>query len=226
LTTYIGQTLNSRQEEKPLVSHHIDRAKSEPLHLKNNVTKEMFMKLLHICIDPSNLKSIKCFNDINENELVACFVSYIRKEMGCNYLSKKIIQWYNEIITENRISPSLWTLCCAAPYHAKLTLNEYQLGLGVNTMEGREQKHQSISKYANNTTFQNRWPMIFRHEYIQLIHLRENGLDEVNYRKRGRKYIPDLKENCCLKCGIKLISGSCTICDSIYMKKFENDLRV
>ena len=28
-------------------------------------------------------------------------------------------------------------------------------------MEGREQKHKKISKYAENTTIQNRWPVIF-----------------------------------------------------------------
>ena len=282
LTSYIGQTLNSRQVEKPLVSHYIGHAKSEPLHLKNNVSKEMFMKLLHICFTQSNIKNAKTFKDIDGNELIVCFLSYIRKEMGCNYLSKKVEQWFNEnggkiestftfrfrgkesfsllknfpellllilekvsdstvlsrifaihfqliqlrkvisysvritnfnksaleemrvacnllfkacCLTENRVSPSLWTLCCAAPCHAKLTLDEYGLGLGVNTMEGREQKHQKISKYANNSTFQNRWPMIFRHEFIQLIHLRENGFDDINYTRRGKKYVPDFQKN-------------------------------
>ena len=273
----------------------------------------MFMKLLHICFTQSNIKNAKCFKDIGENELIVYFLSYIRKEMGCNYLSKKVEQWFNEnggkiesmftfrfrgkesfsllkyfpellllilekvsnpsvlsrvhavhfqliqlrkvisysvriqnfdenslkemhvackllfkacCLTENRVSPSLWTLCCAAPFHAKLTLDEYGLGLGVNTMEGREQKHQSISKYANNSTFQNRWPMIFRHEYIQLIHLREHGFDNVNYRRRGKKYIPEVKKNCCQKCGIRFSFGICPICDSSYMKKFEKELEI
>ena len=33
-------------------------------------------------------------------------------------------------------------------------------------MEGREQKHKKISKNAENTTIQNRWPVIFQHEFI------------------------------------------------------------
>lgn len=123
---------------------------------------------------------------------------------------------------EQRISPSLWTLCNVAPYHAEKCLELYGFGLGCNTMEGREQKHQAISKYAENTTFQNRWPLIFRHEYVQLIHLRENGFDRARYNKRIVKYVPDIGDGCCTKCGLSLATFSnCVICDSSLMKKIE-----
>ena len=122
------------------------------------------------------------------------------------------------ITSSDRISPSLWTICNAAPYHARKTLNEYGLGLGSNTMEGREQKHQAIEKYSKNTTFQNRWPLIFRHEYVQLIYLRENGFDNVRYMKRGVKYIPESNSESCNKCCSKLKNDKCLICDSKYMK--------
>ena len=92
---------------------------------------------------------------------------------------------------DNRISPSLWTLYNVAPVHASICFNQYNMGLGCNTMEGREQKHQLISRYAENTTFQNRWPLIFRHEYIQLIHLRVNGFDKLNHIKRGKPFVPN-----------------------------------
>ena len=78
---------------------------------------------------------------------------------------------------EQRVSPSMWTLCNAVPVHAKHCLSEYNLGLGCNSMEAREQKHQRVEKYSQNTTVQCRWPMIFRHKYIQLIYLREKGYD-------------------------------------------------
>ena len=86
---------------------------------------------------------------------------------------------------DQTISPSLWTVCNAAPVHAGICYKEYSFGLGCNSMEGREQKHQAICRYANNTTFQNRWPAIFRHEYIHLIYLRENGFDKLNYKKKN-----------------------------------------
>ena len=65
-----------------------------------------------------------------------------------------------------RNSPSLWTLCNVAPIHAEMCLKLYGMGLGCNTMEGREQKHQMIKQYSENTTFKNKWPMIFRHEFV------------------------------------------------------------
>ena len=70
-------------------------------------------------------------------------------------------------ICDNKISSSLWALCNIAPIHAEKCFLDYIFGLGCNTMEGIEQKHQKLVKYAENTTRQNRWPMIFRHEYIQ-----------------------------------------------------------
>ena len=53
------------------------------------------------------------------------------------------------------VSPSLWVVCNIAPFHAKETLSLYGLSLGINYMEAREQKHQKIRKYAENTTYQN-----------------------------------------------------------------------
>ena len=50
LTAYIKDTLKSRQELPPVIDHFIDRAKSEPLHLKNNIVKEVFIKLLRVTI--------------------------------------------------------------------------------------------------------------------------------------------------------------------------------
>ena len=311
LTSYIGEVLKSRQEKIPLVSHYIERAKAEPLHLKNNVVKEMFMKLLHVCITQSNLNGKKSYKEISEASLFVIFLDYIRATMSCNYLSKKIIQWYNEssgkmdsafsfrfrgkesfaflkhfpelvcmiisnvntdsVVTElhqiyfqfinlrkvisfsariedfnvetllemkkhcnllfksccyfnDNITPSMWTICQAAPYHAEITLKEYGLGLGCNTMEGREQKHQSIAKYAKNTTYQNRWPLIFRHEFIQLIYLRENGFDNTRYRKRGVKYVPDSKAGFCSICSLALSNEKCSVCDSAYMIKILKQL--
>ena len=49
ITSFIPNTLKSRQEEIPIVKHFIDNAKCEPLHLRNNVCKELFGKCcLHV----------------------------------------------------------------------------------------------------------------------------------------------------------------------------------
>ena len=49
-------------------------------------------------------------------------------------------------IFNQRISPSLRTICNAAPVHTKTCLEKYNLGLCCNTIEGREQKHQNNCK--------------------------------------------------------------------------------
>jgi len=128
-------------------------------------------------------------------------------------------------IFEKSVSPSLWTLCNATPDHASQTLLNYGLGLGCNSIEGREQKHQKIAKYAENTTFQNRWPQIFRHEYIQLIFLRENGYDTIKYLKRESSYIPNRNEKSCPKCLLDMeLDSICLLCDTSYMKNIEKKL--
>ena len=51
VTKFIA-SLKSRQEEEPLVKHFVSNAKCEPLHLKNNVCKDLFMKMWHVIYAP------------------------------------------------------------------------------------------------------------------------------------------------------------------------------
>ena len=122
-------------------------------------------------------------------------------------------------VFDSKISPSLWTVCNASPVHAEICLKSYGFGLGCNTMEGREQKHQMIAKYSENTTPQNRWSMIFRHEYLQLIYLRLNGYDDIKYLKKTTSYIPkDDAVLLCEICSTNIDSGNkCLLCDDPLM---------
>ena len=314
ITQYIA-SLKSRQEFVPIVETYVDKAKAEPLHLKNNVVKEQFMKLLKICIAKTNLKGVKSFSEVDVKSLFAMFTEFVRKEMNCNFLSKKVKRWFNDNggkivfkdfsfrfrgkesfnflqnfpmlismvfqkvkaedvkmrlveihfqcilirlmvsycarITQfknedlqemervgkllfkvsclfDNLSPSLWTLCCVTPVHAKLCFQNYHFGLGCNTMEGREQKHQRIAKYAENTTFQNRWPMIFRHEYVHLVHLRENGFDQIKYNKRSRSYVPKNSPETCQNCHMPFLPSSkcCVLCDSKLYSKVQEIIKI
>ena len=67
--------------------------------------------------------------------------------------------------------------------HWQESIEKLNLGLGINTVEDREQKHQAIKKYSHNATVQDRWSHIFRHEFIELVYLREHGFDLNRYRK-------------------------------------------
>ena len=185
--------------------------------LLNNVTTSasklilhrIHFQFIHLRIIISNTVRVSSFN---ENQLKIM-------ENSCTLLFKS---W---CLTDDKVTPSFWTICNAAPYHAKQTLAEYNLGLGVNSMEGREQKHQSIERYSRNTTYRDRWPMIFRHEFIQLIHLRESGFDTVNYLKKHKSYMPEIFDGInCNRCGLDLRDDKCIICDSDLMKKVKKEV--
>ena len=119
---------------------------------------------------------------------------------------------------DSKISASLWCFTNVAPQHAQHLLRTTGFGLGINTMEGREQKHQQIFKYSANTTVQEKWNYIFRHEYIQLVYLRENGFDVLNvlkYRERNSRYVPECSNFGCTICSLILNSNSeCDLCST------------
>ena len=73
------------------------------------------------------------------------------------------------------------------------------------------------------TTIQNKWSYIFRHEFIQLIHLRENGFDQKKYNKRKSSYLPEEIEGYC-KCSLKLVDSLCEMCDSACMNKLRTSI--
>ena len=57
--------------------------------------------------------------------------------------------------------------------------------------------------------------MIFRHEFVQEIFLRERGFDEITYKKKQDKYISDFLEDSCLTCGLKMDQGACHLCAQV-----------
>ena len=305
ITSYIGRQLCSRQEFIPLIGKYIDLAKVEPLHSKNNTVKEMFVKLLRVVLHESKIPQVcKSFNTINENSLFVTFIKFVRKDMDCNYLGKKVVAWFNEhntdsdaktfafrfrgkeskcycrtfpqlimflykSVRENKtkirltqifyqslnlrklisysvritdikpidiidmenagrklfvscclfdrtVTPSMWNFCNVAPVHAKECMENFSFGLGIHTMEGREQKHQQVKKYSAKTTYQQRWEYILRHEFIHLIYLRLHGFDTVKYKKHPYRYIPPSATGFC-DCSLILQNGKCKICDSTEM---------
>ena len=101
ITSYISTKLHSRQEKIPLVKEYVDRAKCEPLHIKNNVVAQIFVKLQKEVLKNSDVRSFKSFNDIPENNLYRRFVSFVKHEMNCNQLANKMQAWFNEEYLKN-----------------------------------------------------------------------------------------------------------------------------
>ena len=88
--------LRSRQEFVPLFEHYIDRAKTDPLHLKNNTVKELVIVLHKLAIGFSNIDKIGCFKLIPEDCVYFKFMQFIRKTMGAGELYSKIKKMFNE----------------------------------------------------------------------------------------------------------------------------------
>ena len=57
-------------------------------------------------------------------------------------------------------------------------------------MEGREAKHIALKKVSENTFFHRRWYEIFKHEFVMLVWLPEQGFDLSTYKHNGI-YIPN-----------------------------------
>ena len=97
LTTYISTNLHSRQEENPLVENYVDLARAEPLHLKNNVAKKMFRKILAGVLSQSKIaKTVKYFRELPDENLFVEFLNHVRTNMNSNVLAKRLKIWFNE----------------------------------------------------------------------------------------------------------------------------------
>ena len=123
-----------------------------------------------------------------------------------------------------KVTPTVWTVGHVIPVHTQDVKSKHGKGLTVNSMEGREAKHIAISRYAKNSTYSNRWQLIFRHEYISLIWLRERGYNLSNYAVSKEKYIPKrvgLDGFCECGCWKEVDVSSCGYCSHSYRKSIE-----
>ena len=105
----------------------------------------------------------------------------------------EVLQGINAILFY--VNPTVWTIGHIVPAHARDMKSKYGLGLGLNSMEGREAKHVFISKYSNNTMFYSRWKQIFLHEIVSLLRLRGKGYNWSNANSSSLSYIPKQVNN-------------------------------
>ena len=89
-----------------------------------------------------------------------------------------------------RVSPTVWTIGYAIPYHAQILYDKYGLGLGINSMQGREAKHVRLSHYSRHATLTGRWKLVLRHDYITCVWIRREDPFHSSYVKSKEQYIP------------------------------------
>ena len=121
---------------------------------------------------------------VNLRDAVSVFTCI--SDMDRELLSKLEIyckNYFNASALFVRVTVSVWTLGHVVLVHASKLFDKYNTGLGLNTMQGREAKHQRLAAYSKNTTVKNMWKQVYRHEYMTLIWLKEQG-------KSSYKYVP------------------------------------
>ena len=134
-----------------------------------------------------------------------------------------------------KVNPTVWTLGCVVPAHTREMKETYGLGLGLNSMEGREAKHIAISKYCRNTAYAHRWQQVFHHEYISLIWLPAHGYTNVHSSSsltgNGLSYIPkrvSSKDSNYCACGLQKDESveSCRFCSHELREKIKTSINV
>ena len=145
------------------------------------------------------------------------------------------------------VNPTIWTLGYAIPYHTSQLFETLGFGLGLNSIQGREAKHVKLAKYVENTCNVKksmRWWIVFRHDFVCLIWLREMDPYSVIYHQEKKKdtdgYIPkrvtDHNERFCY-CGLlklNVTDEGCMVCtdnvmklvkQSVFTRKVNNELQ-
>lgn len=163
----------------------------EPGVQDNTKSKFHFHVLAFLALNLRNCVSLFNRLDISDEQ-----VSEL--EHFCSVVFKLNISHFN-------FNQTMWTLGHVVPVHTREMKGKYGMGLGLNSMEGRESKHVSIGKYSVNTIFNSRWEQIFMHEYVSLIWLRKQGYNITKpVSSSGLAYIPKRAIDNDLFCGCGL----------------------
>ena len=104
-----------------------------------------------------------------------------------------------------------WLQCMHGEVYEK-----YGSGLGINTMQGREAKHVQIASYAKHSNVKNRWPLVFRHDYISKIWLPLKQASLLEYHRANKSLVPSrIEDDKYCHCGFHKAEdmANCYYCD-------------
>ena len=114
------------------------------------------------------------------------------------------------------LTPSEWTIGKVVAVHARWVYEKYGSGLGINTMQGREAKHVQIASYAKHSNVKNRWPLVFRHDYISKIWLPLKQASLLEYHRANKSLVPSrIEDDKYCHCGFHKAEdmANCYYCD-------------
>lgn len=179
------------------------------------------------------IKAISCDKDDPIKRLQLCAFAYVGLQLRDSVsrfsrvtvdetvmgeLSESCRKYFNaSAMFLNNVTPTVWTIGYAVSYHVGLLYKKFSLGLGINTMQGREAKHVRISQYAKHATLSTRWRLVMRHDYVTAVWLRKLEPLKLSYHKCTDVYVPksiELPHFC--YCGLEkpFSSAKCSFCSS------------
>ena len=152
------------------------------------------------------IKATSCDEDDPINRLQLCAFAYVGLQLRDSVsrfsrvtvdetvvgeLSESCSKYFNASpMFLNNVTPTVWTIGHAVPYHVGLLYQMFSLGLGINTMQGREAKHVCISQYAKHATLSTRWRLLMRHDYVTAVCLCKHEPFKSSYHKCTNVYVP------------------------------------
>ena len=134
------------------------------------------------------------------------------------------------VLFTDKVSCTNWSIGHLAPVHTQWMFDKYGTGLGINTMQGREAKHVQIASYAKNSLFKERWPQVFRHDYISKLWLPIHQPSLLTYHQAKdslipRRVITDPQHHC--YCGFTKAEGNekCCYCGHPFMAEVTRSVK-
>ena len=182
------------------------QALSDPVD--STVTQLKLASIAFCCVQLRDAVSYFSRVNITQAEVEKCKLACLHFFNACVLLFKSV-------------TPTLWTVGYAIPRHLQILFDRYGMGLGLNSMQGREAKHVRLSQFAKHSTKSTRWSMVLRHDYISNVWVRKHEPAHLLYTKYKAHYIPneaELETFCYCGFPAKEDIDSCSICSSSIYK--------
>ena len=200
-------------------------------------TKIMCHKFMHL------LQAISFPNDTPVQQLQICSFAFIGLQLRdaiSRFSRVSVTQGEVQELSEScrkyftassllldSVTPTVWTIGHAIPFHTAILYNKFGIGLGINSMQGREAKQIRVSQYSKHATLSTRWQHVLRHDYMTTVWLRKQDPSSFSYHQSNDVYVPrEVGEPLYCYCGFMKNSEEekCSICSAELYKGIERSV--
>ena len=123
---------------------------------------------------PNKLLRVHAVHELGIHFVNACvWISSVHiSEETLAQVEEAYAVYYNlHLFYLDRLPLCVWTLGYVAPMHARLAWERFGCGLGINSAQGREAKHQHVKVFVKHSTSLCRWEKVFLHDYMETIYI-------------------------------------------------------